>query len=135
MVSRRLGQLILVGTVIWLLIACGSDEGGGETAITVVASEFAFNPSSVNVAAAQDVTVTLENSGVEEHEWVILGAGTNISIESEFEESQVAFRLPVGAGESASDIINLPQGSYQIVCTILGHFTEGMEGTLTVGSG
>ena len=133
--SRRLGQLILVGTVMWVLIACGSDEGGGETAVTVVTTEFALNPSSVNVAAAQDVTVTLENSGFDEHEWVILGAGTTISIESEFEESQVVFRLPVDAGESASNIINLPQGTYQIVCTILGHFTEGMEGTLTVGSG
>ena len=47
----------------------------------------------------------------------------------------MVFRLPVEAGESASNILNLPQGTYQIVCTILGHFTEGMEGTLTVGSG
>lgn len=139
MTRGRLVQLFLVGAVVGLIAACGSGDSDGAdpaTSITVVATEFAFNSSSAKVAAAQDVSITLKNSGVVEHEWAILKAGTSIGSEAEFDESQVLFRLPpVAAGESASNSFNMATGSYQIVCTIEGHFAAGMKGTLIAGPG
>ena len=119
--------------------ACGSgdsDRTEPATSITVVVNEFAFDPSSVTVTSGHDVTITLKNSGAIEHEWVILKAGITISGEVEFDESQVLFEVPpVAAGESASVSFNLAADSYQIICTIEGHFAAGMKGTLIAGSG
>ena len=141
MTTARLTRLCLVAAVGALIVACGGgDTDGAEgsaatTSITVVATEFAFDPSNVTVAAAQAVTITLNNLGSIEHEWTILKAGTNISSETEFDESQVLFKVPsVAAGASASGTFNVPAGSYQIICNIQGHFDAGMKGTLTASS-
>ena len=81
----------------------------------------------MTVAAGQDVTVTLKNSGAIEHEWVILGAGTSISSEAKFDQSHVLFEVPiVAAGESASGSFNLAANEYQIICSIEGRLAEGM---------
>ncbi len=138
MTHGKVAKLFLIGAVVGLVAACGngnSTTAEPATSITVGASEFAFDPSSVAVAAGQDVTVTLNNSGSIEHEWVILTAGTSISSEAEFDESQVLFNLPVAAGESVSDSFNLGAGEYQTICAIEGHFAAGMKGTLVAGSG
>ena len=142
MTPGKLVRLLLIGAVVGLIVACGSGDsegaegGAAATSITVVAFEFAFDPSSVTVAAAQDVTITLKNSGAIEHKWVILKAGTSISSEAEFDESQVLFEVPsVAAGESASDSFNVAADNYQIICTIEGHFAAGMKGTLIASSG
>ena len=137
MMSGKMGQMLLAGIVAGLLVGCGAGNSHGTdaTSITVIATEFGFNPSGVNVAAAHDVSITLENPGAVEHEWVVLNAGTNIDSETDFDESQVLFRLsPVAAGETASNSFNLAAGSYQIICSIDRHFAAGMKGTLTVGA-
>ncbi len=138
MTHAKVAKLFLIGAVVGLVAACGSGNSTTTepaTSITVGANEFAFDPSNVAVAAGQDVTVTLNNSGSIEHEWVILRAGTSISSEAEFDESQVLFNLPVAAGESVSDSFNLAAAEYQIICAIEGHFAAGMKGTLVAGSG
>ena len=89
MTHGKVAKLFLIGAVVGLVAACGngnSTTAEPATSITVGANEFAFDPSSVAVAAGQDVTVTLNNSGSIEHEWVILTAGTSISSEAEFDE-------------------------------------------------
>jgi len=141
MTPGKLARLSLVAAIASLVVACGGGDDGGDaggsptTSITVEATEFAFDPSSVTVAAAQNVTITLDNLGSIEHEWTILKAGTNISSETEFDESLVLFKVPsVAAGASASGIFNVPAGSYQIICNIQGHFDAGMKGTLSASS-
>lgn len=58
---------------------------------------------------------------------MILRPGTSISSEAEFDESQVLYEVPiVAAGESVSGSFNLAADEYQIICTIEGHFAEGM---------
>ncbi len=137
MTHGKFAKLFLIGAVVGLAAACGNGDSAAEpaTSITVVANEFAFDPSSVAVAAGQDVTITLNNSGTIAHEWAILSAGTSISSEAEFDESQVLFVLPAAAGDSVSDSFNLAADEYQIICTIEGHFAAGMKGTLVAGSG
>jgi plastocyanin len=131
---------LLIGAL--QLAACGgSDDGGtadggdaGVTAFSVQAADFTFTPDTWGVAADENVTITLDNAGTLEHNWVILTEGTKISSEAEISEDAFLFDFgSVNAGESASKTFNVPGGTYQVICTISGHFGAGMEGTLTVG--
>lgn len=135
------GVLIaLAVSFVALFIAMNDDDpvaapaAGSATSITVEASEFAFDPADVSIVADTDVEVTLDNVGAVEHNWTVLESGMTISDESEFEESMAVAEVIADAGSSSSGSVNLPGGSYQVICTIAGHFSAGMEGTLEVGS-
>jgi uncharacterized cupredoxin-like copper-binding protein len=67
-----------------------------------------------------------------EHEWVIIKPGHEISSEADFDEDDVLFEVEaVQPGESGTGTFNIPAGEYQIICALEGHFTAGMEGSLT----
>lgn len=133
----------LAVTMALVVVGCGGSDGGGlgdggsnggATSATVTASEFAFDPVDLTVAADTNVAVTLKNGGAIEHEWTVLKMGTTISKEAEFEESMVELRIDaIGAGAEASKTLNLPAGDYQVICGIVGHLDAGMKGTLKVG--
>ena len=110
----------------------GSQEGGavggpasadtastsGPAEISVTASEFAFAPSQLRLAGPGELTVTLDNTGVVEHDLVIEG---------------IDGRALAKAGETASGIFQLDRpGTYTYYCSIPGHRDAGMEGTLAV---
>ena len=121
-----------------LLGACGDDDDGDDagasSSIDVEAREFEFEPNSWTVAAGEEFTVEFENGGETEHEWAVLEAGEDIESESEFEEDKVAFEIEATpAGESVSQVFTIEDaGTHQVICALPGHFTSGMEGTLTV---
>jgi plastocyanin len=115
-----------------LLGACGG--GDGETAatpdteaaaapaggVTVVATEFAFEPEDFRLPADTDVELTLDNTGVVEHDIVVEDLGDRELVYAD-------------ASTSATETVNLPGGTYTYYCSIPGHRQAGMEGTLTVG--
>lgn len=121
-----------------LLGACGDDDDGDDagasTSIEVEASEFEFEPDSWTVPAGEEFTVEFENGGEVEHEWAVLKVGEDIESESEFEEDKVEFEIEVTpAGEAVTESFTLEDaGTHQVICALPGHFTSGMEGTLTV---
>jgi plastocyanin len=106
-----------------VLTACGG--GAAETAstpaaaseLTVVATEFAFEPADLRLPADQDVAVALENAGVVEHDITV---------------DELDLEIYAAAGETTTGTINAPAGSYAYYCSIPGHRQAGMEGTLTV---
>jgi uncharacterized cupredoxin-like copper-binding protein len=120
-------SLLLAGAL--LLAACGDSDNpsngeeagnsGGSGGTTVVATEFAFDPSSFTLPADTDVELTLENAGVVEHDIVV----------EELDDRELVF---ADAGETVTETVNLPAGSYTIYCSIPGHRDAGMEGSLTV---
>jgi uncharacterized cupredoxin-like copper-binding protein len=136
------GALILA---IAAFVMASDDSGGGgvaapaadaapATELSIATSEFAFDPANAAIVADEDVTVTLENSGAVEHNWTVLKAGTTIGAESEFVDSMVEVGVgEVAAGETLDDVINLPEGDYQVICSVSGHFDAGMKGQLAVG--
>ncbi len=129
MLSGALAALALV------LSACGGDgsgEGGGDavTSLDVEGKEFAFVADSWRVAANQDVTITFNNIGPLEHDWSVLSS--TISGDDEVAEDLVIFKVARVSGGSSTGTFNLPPGTYQVVCTVPGHFVAGMEGTLHV---
>ena len=86
--------------------------------VSITASEFKFNPSSIQVAVGQKVTLTLQNSGQVEHDVTIPSAG---------------FSLLARAGQTATGDFTLDKpGVFDFFCSIPGHKDAGMKGTLTV---
>lgn len=142
--TRRLA-LVAVVSLALIPIACGGDdddgdEGAEETHIEATMDEFQFEPIDWTVQAGEEVTIELENEGEVEHEWVILQQGVTIAAETELPETEeelladfVYWEDEVEPGESKMVTFTAPEaGTYQVICAIEGHFSAGMEGTLTV---
>jgi uncharacterized cupredoxin-like copper-binding protein len=135
----------LVSLVLLLAIsaaACGGGDDQLEAADehTIVMSDFAFDPDTVAVPAGAEITITLENVGSVEHEWVVLKGGVRVESESELPDDEetlladfVYWEAEVDAGESGTFTFTAPDpGVYQVICAIPGHLSAGMEGRLQV---
>jgi plastocyanin len=90
-----------------------------QSAISMSAVEFAFQPSTVN-AASSSVTFNLRNDGQFPHNIAFDGRQGSV------------FPNDLTAGQSASATVNLPPGTYTFYCPVPGHRERGMVGTLTV---
>ncbi|MBF8289591.1 MAG: halocyanin precursor-like protein [Chloroflexi bacterium] len=116
LVTRAILALALVGAV----AACGgapASSSATETA-TLNASEFAFDPGTLEVAAGAKLTLTLANKGTIEHDFTI---------------DSLAIRLHAPVGQSPSVTTDaMAAGAYDFYCSIPGHKEAGMIGTLTV---
>jgi uncharacterized cupredoxin-like copper-binding protein len=89
-----------------------------ETGITIEMGEFFFKPNMFTIPANTDFVVTLENTGVVAHDFVV-------------EKSDVSSEL-IDPGATGTVTVNLPAGSYQFICSVEGHADAGMYGTVTV---
>lgn len=134
---------VLALVVAFVALVIASDEDGATTVtpttvaaateLSVTTTEFKFEPTSWTAKAGTEVTVTLENAGNLPHEWAVLEAGTTITEESEFTADLVVARVPItDPGKTATATINLAAGTYQVICSVPGHFLSGMQGTLGV---
>ena len=120
----RLLGVILALLIALILASCGSEEGGGGQTIAIGETEYALDPSSVQVDETGTVTFTATNNGTIEHAFEVEGQGVE-------EETEL-----IQPGESAELTVDLSQaGTYEIYCPVDGHREMGMEGTLTVGGG
>jgi plastocyanin len=101
--------------------AAGNEDDGGSSSggVTVVATEFAFDPADFSLPADTDTDLTLENAGVVEHDIVV----------EDLDDQMLVF---ANAGQTVTETVNLPAGSYTFYCSIPGHRAGGMEGALTV---
>lgn len=124
---RTPGRTFAIATALALgLTACGggddSGDAGGEAATSVTleaTDELAFEPDSINVAADEEVEVTLDCGPNVEH---------NFLIEGHEGEEVIA---DCAAGESDSGTFTVEAGDHTFYCNIPGHREAGMEGTLT----
>lgn len=105
------------------LVGCGSEDDAAapteSEAVEIVATDFAFEPSSLELDAGGSVTVRLVNEGQAPHALALEGA--------EVTSDQI------GAGESTELTAELEPGSYTMFCPVGNHREQGMEGTLVVG--
>ncbi|MBP6016392.1 MAG: cupredoxin domain-containing protein [Candidatus Promineofilum sp.] len=137
--SKKLIVLLAVMVMGLLLAACGG--GGGETAAPEPVSltfagldEFRYDPETASVAAGAPVTVTFNNQGALEHDWMLVAEGTDpttVTADNALMPEAHSGVLP--AGQSKTFTFTAPAaGTYQIVCTVPGHAAGGMVGTFTV---
>lgn len=92
---------------------------GDGTAISVSAVDINFEPKELSIPADTDITITVTNEGMLQHDFVI-------------ENTDFATELLDG-GDSTDLVVNLPAGTYTYFCSVPGHREAGMQGTLTVG--
>ncbi len=94
--------------------------GSGGTAAQIGLTEFKIDPATLTVSEDGEIAVT--NNGAVEHNLAI--QGTEI----------ITKQLGPSESETLS-LKGLKKGSYTTYCTIPGHESAGMRGTLVVGSG
>lgn len=106
------------------LTGCGSGgdeaspaDSSASAAVEVEAGDLYFEPESLS-ASAGVIEITLVNTGMVEHDFVIEEAGNTEVVLAQ-------------AGETATGSIKLEAGTYTYYCSIPGHRTT-MEGTLEV---
>lgn len=134
MTTARLFTTITVLLAMMIsLTGCGDDETaeGPFSSLDVTARDFSFEPDSYVIPAGTEVPITLDNQGEQAHTWVILSS--EISSEEEFSQDLVNYSIeaPPGASESGT-IPPLDPGTYQVICSLQGHFTSGMVAELEV---
>jgi FtsP/CotA-like multicopper oxidase with cupredoxin domain len=99
--------------------AAAADTTAGTTAaeVAVSLSEFAITPAAIEIAEGGTLQVT--NDGAAEHDLAVVG-------------SDVATPMLRGGESATLSLAGLAPGTYELHCTISGHDTAGMTGTLTV---
>jgi manganese oxidase len=116
------GALIVASTSSGSSAAPAADAAADEApaATEVTLSEFEVVPAAMEVAAGGSLNVT--NAGAVEHDLSIVDTDLKTPM--------------LGAGESAAlSVGDLAPGVYDVLCTVPGHDSSGMTGTLTVHGG
>lgn len=123
--SRLIPTVSLAAALV--LAACGNGNGDGGTAddggaggdsLTIVATEYEFDPSDVSIPADTAVEITVDNQGIIEHDWTV---------------DELDVEIYADAGDTATVTVTAAAGTYDVYCSIPGHRELGMEGSLTVG--
>lgn len=122
---------------LFLLAACGgAAEPAGPEPVSLTftgGDEFRYDPASATVPAGANVTVTYENVGALEHNWLLVSDRVDPLEATEADAIGGATSGVIAGGTSSTFNFVAPQaGEYQYVCTVPGHAAAGMVGTLTV---
>lgn len=104
------------------LTACGggaSASGGSPLNVTITATEFKYDPNTINASPGQTINLTVKNTGSVQHTWVL--STSNI-------------KLTVDPGKTVTQSFTAPTtaGTYQFECDLAGHKEAGMIGQLIV---
>lgn len=91
----------------------------GTLTIIMRASEFAFDPDTINGRRGQVIHLTVKNEGSVDHTWV-------------FPASNVKLTISPGASISTKFLLPGVSGTYSFECDIPGHQEAGMMGRFVV---
>ena len=138
-----LPQKIVVGVLALLLSACAGASKSA-TDITVKLADFSYTPSSITVPVGQPVALTINNTGLVEHDFVVEKIDvTNVVARDSGSEHHMQdmdatsydLHVSTGAGETNTlQFTPLEPGTYQIFCSVEGHIEAGMIGELIVSA-
>ncbi len=137
MSARRLqhaifGMLLVVALT---LAGCTSTVKGSSTALSVVLTDFAFQPATFTIPANQEISVSVTNKGANVHEFVIMKPGMKVDPPfGDKDEGNIYWEIDdVQPGQTKTGKFTAPgPGTYEIVCGQPKHIEMGMVGTLTV---
>ena len=111
-----------------LVAACGGDDDSGRTVtapanvkLRVVAHEYSFDPSAIELKGAGTLTLTLRNGGSLAHNLKVFRG-----------DEEIGGTPTIPAGRSVAARLNLEHGRYRMVCTVGDHEQLGMHGELLV---
>jgi plastocyanin len=119
--SRRFIFVIaLFATMVLALAACdGASSGSTPLNVTLTATEFKYDPNTINASPGQTINLTVKNTGSVQHTWVL--STSNI-------------KLTIDPGKTVTQSFTAPTtvGTYQFECDLAGHKEAGMIGQLIV---
>jgi uncharacterized cupredoxin-like copper-binding protein len=125
-----------------LLSACATQAGLPSSELTVEMTDFAYAPTSLTIPAGQPVTLTVDNKGNVEHDFVVekIAAATTViqdngSNAHHAHGEQENYDLHVSARPGEASVVQLTvaePGTYEVFCSVEGHKEAGMIGELTV---
>jgi uncharacterized cupredoxin-like copper-binding protein len=87
--------------------------------------DIAFQPNELTIPANTDVTLTIQNTGASQHNFVINDHNND-------GKQNLNIKVEVSPGQSGTVTINAPAGDYYFWCDVPGHEAAGMYGTLHV---
>lgn len=125
--ARRAGLASLFLTVVLLATACSTggaqpdrsatpSSSSSTAVLAVVGKEFSFTPATLT-AVAGETTIRFTNNGTTGHDLLI---------------DELHVHLMADAGKTVEANVTLMPGTYVVYCSVPGHRSGGMEGTLTV---
>ena len=125
---------VLVLLIALAVAGCGGEEAtddGGATApaaepaksIEIVATDFQFDPSTIELPGSGTYEFVLHNEGEMQHALEIEGG----DVEDE--------TITIGPGQTAKVTVDLSEGHYELYCPVGDHRERGMEGDIVVGAG
>jgi uncharacterized cupredoxin-like copper-binding protein len=125
-----------------LLSACGAARAAAPDiqpapdalVVAVRGGEFGFEPSTLRVPAGKPVRLELTNTGAIEHDVMVRGLPvTHVRLPrgQHLHGGDVAAHAAPGTTAWMEFTPTTP-GTYELLCTVLGHSEAGMHGTLTV---
>ena len=156
-ILKLVGVAVLAVALV-ALIACGgssdtSDESGsaggdeqtsegGSGSVHVALTEWSITPAegSALEAGAGDAVFEIHNEGAAPHDLKIIKTDlapgalpiTNGIVNLEAAGDVVGGVDPLLTGEVAVEEVHLERGNYVLVCTIPGHFDQGMTAALAI---
>lgn len=125
---RRSPLLIALAASVLVLGGCGDDDDGSGGAgaskpvedaqpVAVVADDFRFEPSEITIATGEDLAVALSSEDAH-HDLTI---------------DELEFQVAADRGDEEVGGLRVDEpGTYTFYCSVPGHRSAGMEGTLTV---
>lgn len=116
-VTRKLIVLGLLLVAVLGLAACSKGASGGGPEVAVTMEEWKITPAEVKIPAG-GATLVISNKGTQPHDLGVEG-------------QKVASQL-LQANKTEKLAINLPKGTYNLVCTVAGHKESGMVAKLIV---
>src|SRR5258708_21657154 len=121
----RLAGILLMGGLVAALGACGSSAanngGSGGESVSLEARNFQFSQTTLTLPANATIHLTVKNAGTVHHNFSIKELGVNQDIETPGSSETITFTTKADA-------------SYEFFCEY-HRVTNGMKGTLTVGTG
>lgn len=132
-----------------VLVACASDSTTETVpepkAVTLIATDIAYDVEQIEASVGQPVQLTLENQGVLEHDFSIVEiplSGEVVTLEEagemaghdmghEEDEPDVHIAVPT-TDRGTIEFTPAAPGEYVYYCTVSGHREAGMEGVLVV---
>ena len=136
------GKIFAVFALAVLLVGCANTPAQATTEITVEASDFAYKPAAITVPAGEPVTITLNNVGKVEHDFVVEKINvTNVEASDTGpaahhqggHQADYDLHFFARAGDTATlQFTALEPGTYEVFCSIEGHKEAGMIAKLIV---
>ena len=137
---KKISIIILLAS---LLYGC-AEVSQPSTEITVELKDFSYGPSSITIPAGQPVTLTINNTGLVEHDFVVEKINvTDVIADDSGSEHHMhdmgssAYDLHASTGPGQTNVLQftaLEPGTYKIFCSVGGHIEAGMTGELIVVS-